>query len=230
MDIKSRPEQVHFSGRKTNLNLFSPKIRTSFRALCIGATQSGKTTFIRDLLRNENMFDHKIHCINYHYSIYQPIFEEMKKTIPNIHFYEGLPEHIEEKHNNPCIIVLDDLLLDVGNSDMIHKLFTVQSHHNDKSVILVSQSLFHQAKHYRTVSLNSNYIFLFPHPRDPSQIIYLGRQIFPHNVGFLPKIYHQVTSQKPFAHIMIDLNQYTKEKFRVWSDVLSEKPLVHYYT
>lgn len=224
MDLK----KFEVLARKTELNVLGPKIRNPFRMLISGPSHSGKSTFIFNILKVKNIFDTEFHCIKYYYSFYQPLYDIMKKDIPGISFYKGLPKQIDKKHNKTCLLVFDDLLLELNTStNLILNLFTVSSHHADKSVMLVSQSLFFKVPMYRTLTLNANYLIIFANPRDRSQIVYIGKQMFPHKPGFLPMAYHIATANKPFSFIFLDLNQLTPDHLRVWGDILQAQPLVY---
>lgn len=222
------PEIFEVLGRKTELNVLGPMIRNPFRMVISGASHSGKSSFIFDLLKVKNIFDQEFHCIKFHYSFYQPLYDIMKKAISNISFHKGLPTQIDKRHVKTCLLIFDDLLLDLNTStNLILNLFTVSSHHANKSVILVSQSLFFKTPMYRTLTLNANYLVIFANPRDRSQIVHIGKQMFPHKTGFLPAVYHIATVNKPFSFIFLDLNQSTLDNFRVWSDILKSQPLVY---
>ena len=67
-----------------------------------------------------------------------------------------------------CLLVLDDMMDHLGSG--VADLFTKGSHHKNKSVIAVTQNLFHQSRFQRTISLNTHYMVLFKSPRHASQI------------------------------------------------------------
>lgn len=149
--------------------------------LICGSTQSGKTHFTKKLLQNTNgLFSMPVNKIIYAYSEHQPMFDEMEQTIPNISLHQGLPskEDIEQYTEgvNHTIVVLDDLMLQVAQSqDCVH-LFTVTSHHRNVTTIMLSQNLYPPGKYARTISLN---VILFKNYRDSRQIITFGSQILP---------------------------------------------------
>ena len=134
--------------------------------LICGSTQSGKTHFTQKLLQNANgMFSTPVDKIIYAYSEHQPLFEEMRQTIPNFFLHQGLPskEDIEQytedvKHT---VVVLDDLMLQIAQSqDCVH-LFTVTSHHRNVTTVMLSQNLYPPGKYARTISLNCLNVILF---------------------------------------------------------------------
>jgi hypothetical protein len=70
----------------------------------------------RRLIENANgMFTVPPRRIVYAYFEYQPLFDVMKRTIPNIIFHQGLPDREDlENHSeglDHVILVLDDLML-----------------------------------------------------------------------------------------------------------------------
>ena len=71
--------------------------------------------------------------------------------------------------------MMDDVLSD---SSMI-KVFTERSHHQNISVVFVTQNIFHQGRRARTISLNTQYMVLFEKARDRQQIKTLAKQMYP---------------------------------------------------
>ena len=82
-----------------------------------------------------------------------------------IHFHVGVPDNFVNVGNKPCLIIIDDLLIEAYSVEVC-KLVTKVSHHRNISVILITQNLFHQGKHCRTISLNAKFILLLKNTRD----------------------------------------------------------------
>ena len=63
--------------------------------------------------------------ILYCYGIYQPLFDQMKKDVPNLSFHHGLPdvEDIEALSGGHALLILDDLMQEVVNSKTMQDLF-----------------------------------------------------------------------------------------------------------
>ncbi|GIY61030.1 uncharacterized protein CDAR_311301 [Caerostris darwini] len=74
-------------------------------------------------------------------------------------------------------------------------------------------------KEMRDILLNAHYLFLFKNPRDQSQIIHLGRQLYPSQTKFFREVYEDATS-KPFSYLLIDLNPDTDDSLRLRSGIL----------
>ena len=75
------------------------------------------------------------------YGIYQPAYDEMQRTIPNLTFIEGVPSDLESMINPSIrnLVVLDDLMQELGNNERITSLFTKGCHHRNLSVIFLLQ-------------------------------------------------------------------------------------------
>jgi hypothetical protein len=180
-----------------------------------GPSQCGKTRFIMDVLQKKNTtiqpFPTKI---LYCYSDWQDNFNELIETIPFIEFQEGLPKIESIDINEVNLVILDDLMSKCVKDEKILHLFTVGSHHKNTSVIFLSQNIFCQGKHARTISLNCHYLVLFKNPRDPSQISTLGRQIFPKNTNFFDEAFKDAITQ-PYGYLIVDLKQNSPESLRL---------------
>jgi len=80
----------------------------------------------------------KIWC----YGIYQPAYDEMLRSVPNINFVEGVRGDLESMINPSLrnLVVIDDLMLELSNDPRITSLFTKRCHHLNRSVIFILQS------------------------------------------------------------------------------------------
>ncbi|GIX84987.1 uncharacterized protein CDAR_374201 [Caerostris darwini] len=135
----------------------------------------------------------------------------------NVEFHEGLPSDIHTLSN--ALIVIDDLMSELSSefsfmselsNTKLTKLFTKGGHHRNLSIIFIVQNIFHNGKEMRDISLNAHYLFLFKNPRDRSQIMHLGRQLYPSQTKFFREVYEDATS-KPFSYLLIDLKPYTDD-------------------
>lgn len=183
-----------------------------FTCLVAGPQQSGKTHLIQHILEYQDiLISPPIQKIFYCYSVWQPKFDEMKQSINNLEFFQGIKslEEVNAFENN--LIILDDLMQDCENSDSIAHLFTVDSHHRNCSVFFLSQNLFSRGKYMRTISLNCSYLIIFKNPRDKSQINVLARQMFPDEISFFMEAYSDAVENKSHSYLFLDLKQTTLE-------------------
>jgi hypothetical protein len=197
-----------------------------------GATQAGKSTFIRKMLEQaKDMFTTPPKWILYCYGVKPEAEHEMENEIPGLTLHEGLPteEIIEEKTFNKehGIIVLDDLIAEVVASPKAESLFIMGSHHRNMTVILVSQNLYYQGRNARTINLNLHYLVLCRNLRDKSQIRYLAQQAFPGQVKDFMRVYDDV-HKTPFNYLLIDLHPHTDDEYRLRTRIFrGELPIIY---
>ena len=110
----------------------------------------------------------------------------------------------------------------------IQDLFTVESHHRNTSVIMISHNLYTKGKFTRTIILNSHYLILFNNPRVRTQISVLARQMFPQNGKFLIEAYDDAIKSKKFGYIFIDLKQATDDRNRIQTSILPDETRIIY--
>lgn len=191
-----------------------------FTCVVAGPTQSGKTVFVAELLRNIDILVKPTPTqIIWCHGEEQVLHNDLPENVLLSEGLEGL-NAIDRKERN--LVVLDDLMDEAGKNNEVGELFTKGSHHRNLSVILIVQNLFFQSKIMRTVSLNAHYMVLFKNPRDAGQIRHLASQLFPGKSGYLVDAYKQAT-QRPHGYLLLDLTQSTSEKFRILSDILPEE-------
>lgn len=219
-------EVINIPGRLTAKGVIGVQFRSPFKCLLVGPSNSGKTTLLHSILQTDNIFNTKFHCITYHYSEHQPLFDEIKKSVKDISFVEGLPEKIERHDNDFCLLILDDLLTDASNSEIILDLFLKKSHHLGKSLFFLSQNLFYSGKYFRNLSLNSDYFIMFKPIRDKLQALTFFRQVFPEKHSFNCGLVHSIM-REPYSYLMLDLKQDTKDNLRIWGNITTDMPVVY---
>ena len=166
----------------------------------------------------------------YCYGIYQSLFEEMEKRIPNFTLHEGLPSTVEIEEfsgGQHDLIVLDDLAHEVLDSKMAELLFTQGCHHRKLSVIFITQNIYAQGKSARTIALNCWYMILFKNIRGTSQIQTLSRQLFPGKSQYLTKAFEDAT-KSPFNYLMIDLTPTGRDEYRLRTNVFRGEDIIVY--
>lgn len=185
-----------------------------------GATKSGKTQWVKKMLENSTgMFSNNPpQKILYCYGVYQPTFDEMKQTVRNVEFHEGLPgvDTLNKHASKHTVVVLDDLMNDVLKDETMEKLFTQGCHHRGLSVIFITQNLFAQGKCSRTISLNATYLILFRNLRDSNQVAYLGRQIG-RGKEFMEA--YEDGLQQDYGYLVVDMNPTTPKDLRLRTNV-----------
>ena len=206
-----------------------------FTCIASGPTGSGKSTFCIRLLKNLDTLCSEKHFaggIVWCYSERTAVPSKQLARLKNkkIIYHEGVPDDNFFKantHGKPSLIVLDDLL-QTAYSEGVSVLFTRGSHHRNISVILITQNLFHQARHARDISLNAKYIILLKNVRDKAQFTHLARQVLPEDSQGLFKAYLQAT-KRPHGYLLIDLAQDTDDRVRFRTNIFPcEYPSIAY--
>ena len=192
-----------------------------YTAIVSGPTGSGKTQFVKRLISaGETVVDGPPDNIVWLYGEYQSTYDEMRKSVDNIHFIEGFPQDMESlidpsKRN---LVVIDDLMAELSGDTRVMNMFTKGSHHRNMSVIFIVQNLFLASKQFRTISLNAHYMILFKNPRDNSQIIHLAKQIFPGRVKYVQESFVDATERR-YGYLLLDLRATTPEDLRLRTDI-----------
>lgn len=188
-----------------------------FTSIVAGPTSCGKSVFVERMIRSglkifNTSFDEIIWC----YSDWHPELHDVKTKVK---FQKGL-DNLNKKNYNPRLVVIDDLMRESGAT--VVDMFTKGSHHNDTSVIFITQNVFHQGKGQRDISLNSMYMVIFKNPRDCAQISHLARQMFPSDAKFIQEAYKDATS-RAHGYLFLDLKQSTPDHCRVRTNILGEE-------
>lgn len=190
-----------------------------------GPTQCGKSTFAVNLINHCNeIFNHEFVEIIYCLPTAQNFSYNFEKRVK---IYEGVPDLDHFADNKSRILILDDLM--TYQDQTFIELFTRISHHNNVTVIYLTQNLFNSKKGSRDITLNAHYIVFFKNPRDKNQISYLARQVFPENQKYIQEAFQDATS-KPHGYLMMDLTQETCDDHRIRTNILpSENPQNIFY-
>ncbi|KAL3068649.1 hypothetical protein niasHT_038302 [Heterodera trifolii] len=163
-----------------------------------GPSSSGKTQLVLRLLRHANvMFDPPPKAIVWAYGEYSAQIPELERqgVVP----HAGAPsDEMLKKLPKPCLIVYDDLMGDI-EAKKLADLYTKKSHHNNFSVIFLTQNLFD--KSMRVPRSNAQYIFLMRAPNDMLSIRNLASQMFPREQGFLMDAYRQACAL-PYGYLL----------------------------
>lgn len=198
-----------------------------FTALVAGPTGSGKTVLVRRILGEHKRLISNCpsNKIIWAYGQNQDLYQVSVATV-DITYVCGLPAEELIDSIKPTIIIIDDLMNELGSNKELANLFTKGSHHKNISIIFIVQNVFHQAREMRTISLNCHYLILLKNPRDKAQIYSLARQIEPMNVGFVVESYKKATSS-PFGYLVIDNKIDTPDILRLRSNIFSKFPTVY---
>ena len=191
--------------------------------LIVGATQSGKTQFIkRLLLEREAMFTPVPDRIIYCYTVWQEAYDELERILgEKIEFRTDVPpkeELIEiwNKKGGETLVVIDDKMSLLKNNSFgqsVVELVTVVCHHCHVTCLIVTHHLFHN-KILGEIGLNSQSICLFRNNRSAMQIKSLASQMMPGQTDYLMDSYEKATG-KNYGYLIIDTSHNEDKKFRL---------------
>ena len=203
-------------------SVYDTRLFHPFTCIVSGPSGAGKTTLVEKLLKyKDDIITPKPLHVVWAYSAWQQGYEKWRGELT---FVEGIPNLSEVPKET--LLILDDLMVETDNS--ITQLFTKKSHHQNISVVYIVQNLFGKNKEMRTISLNAHYIALFKNPRDVSQMLILGRQMYPNRNKYFQEAYKDATS-RPHGYLLCDLKQSTPDILRLRTNIfLDEGPEVVY--
>lgn len=161
--------------------------------------------------------------------LYYSEWQNGYKKLGDIEFKEGLPQSTDYASDPRCkLIIIDDLMTESSSGNAIANMFTKGSHHNNLSVIFITQNIFHQSRNARDISLNAHYLIIFRNPRDKTQVSHLSRQLCPDNPKFVQEVYFDATS-KPYGYLLLDLKQDTPDNCRFRTSIFTDDPSLYVY-
>lgn len=191
-----------------------------------GCSQAGKTFYLKEILKNvDSIFNTQFDKIIIYYSEDQPSYYEMKQRDSRVDLIPA--SEIQQPPYN-SLLIFDDQMNENMKDKSFSDLFTKGIHHKNVSAIVLTQNLFPKGHFARDVRLSTHYVTIIKSPLFKSQVIYLGRQLFPEHPKFLYDAYRQAT-EPCYGNLFLDLHPTTPDELRVLSGVLPhERNLIVY--
>ena len=152
----------------------------------VGQTSSGKSSLAYGLIRHiDKIFDKEVKGVVVCYRHFQELYNKMKELSPvQVTLHMGIPtnDQITEytsTFNGHWVLFCDDLSASVTNEKSMFDSYVMRSHHDNFSIINLTQNFYTQGKYARTMQLQVHYVYLLKTRRDRRQISILGSQMFP---------------------------------------------------
>lgn len=190
-----------------------------FRMIISGASSSGKSTLLGDLLENRNGvlhsdFERVIYLrgvptknedrLRAKFGRNLIVFDEIPAQETILPFCDG---------RKRTVLVIEDLDEQACSSPLISKFFCAYSHHKSCSIVFTTQNFFRAGRERLTLVRNATHLVLFPNNLDESVIRVLAQKVHAKNPKALVNLFDSVT-REPFAHLSL-WSQCPKElKFR----------------
>jgi hypothetical protein len=137
------------------------KITIPSGVIVSGPSSSGKTELVLKILKHAaDLFQPLPKAIIWAYGEFSELIPKLERDGVMVH--SGLPsDEMLSKIPKPFVLVLDDLMGEIDPKKLAD-LFTKKSHHNNFTVIFLSQNLFDKA--LRVPRSNAQFIFLMRAP------------------------------------------------------------------
>lgn len=206
------------------------KFRHPSNIMIAGPSGSGKTVFTTKLiLQNHNLWPDTPRVVHYCYGVWQKGFDILKKN--GVQFHAGVPDTKQFDKwygKDGGLLILDDLMEEVGKNKEVLDIFTKLSHHRNITVLYLSQDLFPPGKFAKTISRNAHYIVAFKSPRDKVGIRTLLTQAYPGQWLEVLEKFNEVTSG-PFGYMVFDFHPASNDSCRILSHILKGEGYTHCY-
>jgi hypothetical protein len=204
------------------------RLKNPFSALLVGPSRSGKTTWLQKCLRNADVMFTTIPSYTlFYYGAWQDIYDDMnneglvqewKNECPCKEYIEELA--LKHKFTGGLTVIVDDLLTSM-NKDM-SELFLVISHHSGVNVFFLSQSLFFDNKHFRSMKGSVNYVVLFKNKNDKKEASAFFSRIRPSTKDALKNTFEKIT-KKNYAYLLCDLHPESAEEISFRTNVFPDE-------
>ena len=199
----------------------SLKLFANSNIMVIGSTNTGKTTMILRLIK-EQLIEPMPQKIFYLYGAKQPFMDTWNKgQTPKIEFIEGLDLSVVDSYKGPKLLIIDDLMLDLSKDLTNHVI--AGSHHKQTTTIYVTHSIFLNNENYRLISNNCQYIILMKNKRNFSQVVTLARQVLGAEYNRVVEAYKYV---KPYEFVLLSFHPKVPEDLLVISNFFEKCPSV----
>ncbi len=193
------------------------KIVCPSRLVISGPTMSGKSSFALKLIQHRaKIYTEDFERIMYalpedSLHLHQKFIDKLREAAPNVEIVTGLPDihehHLAVEKTSHKLLVIDDMMMRVFQSQNLLELITSTSHHSNISVVLITQSMFLPAKHRLTLVRNCSEKVIFHDKIDQMQLSILSRQVFPSKPNFLHECFdfiYKNTSKKDLKYVLLD--------------------------
>ena len=192
------------------------KLKTPFSMSISGASQSGKSELIVQLIKYKDLiFDSDFTRIIYCQPeglAHRPnrIFDKLKEDYPLVELVSGLPDFSKlylDLDSKPSLLIVDDQMNDFLNSAEMIKLLTVDVHHHNISIIFTLQNYFCSSKYGKTLMRNVNIKVFFYNRLDQTELRTISSQIVPKNSNFLDSCFKYLLEKfpnDPSQYVLVD--------------------------
>lgn len=234
-------------------SMYDGRFKTPLTGIIVGPTGCGKSTFVSQLIREQDQlltqnFDYLFIFIGTQ-KINNPIWlslekdqhllphtvtifevntlypgEEMKKLKQD---FETLVDGRKQKNQRGCVI-FDDLMSELAEHDMLADLFSRVSSHKDLSVIHITQNLFHQgsrSSNHGTIFRNTKFLVMFCCPMDNSVLNTVATRVSP-KPGQRTQFRDMLKwIVEKYRYVVVTGDFSTPSELKIRSDIFAKQPI-----
>lgn len=209
---------------------FNVEIKHPFSMILCGMRGGGKTNFIKDLLLSDYLVNlpNKIYfvCDSFQSNHFDPLKSHYKDQIS---FVEDLPSYEDLQDS---LLIIDDQMDTALTNETVLKTF-YKGRHKSISIIVSLQTVFANNKgknNLKTISINSDFLVLFPSPRMNESVKILSRQIYQDLWKFMYFAYEHCRKSQQYSHLLIDNRPHISEKIRLRANLFTNLPSIEVYS
>ena len=203
------------------------RLKHPFNLIVSGPSACGKTFFVRKLLASYDILttiDTPRLRVFWSHGQDQETYNEDISEFVDVEYYYGVPSEERVLEYRPHVLVLDDLMIEASSSGKSLVSFLSRfSHHNNISIIYITQNLFFNGKNTTDANRQSHYTVVFRNSRDKSIAITLAKPLAPHNKSHFYECFHDAT-RKPYSYLLIDAHPTTPEELLLKTNIFSNNP------
>jgi len=198
-----------------NISANDLRIKVPFAMSIAGPAQAGKSMFILNVIKYceqvfSSGFERIIYCQPEHLVFNNmPFVEKLKKEFPKLEVCVGIPNisilHLDS-NVLPCLLLIDDLMCDLLNSEGMLELLITKVHHFNISACFTMQNYYTESKFGKTHIKNCPYRVFFYNRVEQRELSNISSQIansasfFLSNFQFLIKNF----PNEPSHYLLID--------------------------
>ena len=202
------------------------KLKHPFNMTIAGPSACGKTSFVRNLLAKFDTvttIDVPRLRVFWAHGQAQEAHHRKISDFVDVTYSDGIPSEERVLEISPHILIMDDLMVEAASAGKSLVTFLSRfSHHNNISIIYITQNLYFNGKNTCEANRQSHYTVVFRNSRDKSIAITLGKQLAPYNKRHFYESFHDAT-KKPFSYLLIDAHPTTPEELLLKTNIYSEK-------
>lgn len=222
-------EKIKNTNKIYNPNFNKHKMKIPLRGICIGASGSGKSNCVLNLLKDFNgtFTTIDIYTRQTDEPLYKYLLEVYKKnhTIgeeDGLKIHEGimnlkpLNEYDETKNH---LVIFDDMILEKNLKQVAE--YYIRCRKKGVSVIFLTQSYYLNDQNWKIIRRQANYIIIKKINSVKELLAIIKDYSLDISKEAFLKIYEDITKENKFNFLMVDLDEEPEKRFRKNYDVIN---------